>query len=106
MKLRTFILPPGRLLPGMTVAVSLPGHHGGELLRAGMVLDDAMIDSLRRRAVRCVSVTVPDTRSADEIAQETTDAEKRLAHIFRGNASATRDALRDALLNYRRGQLK
>jgi hypothetical protein len=106
MKKRILTLPPGQLRPGMVLAIALSVGHGNELLAAGSTLDAAHIDSIRRRALRCVTVEVPDPRADAVIAREIETTEKRLAYIFRGEGSESRSALNRVVLAYRRSQLQ
>lgn len=104
MKTRTVCLPPGRLQPGMAVAASILSQQGEELLPASCVLDEAMIDSLRRRMVHSVLITVPDERDPAQILREIETEEKRLAYIFRGDCSEARSDLHRAVSQFRRQQ--
>ncbi len=105
MKTRTACLPPGQLTPGMTLAAPLLSAQGGTLLAAGTVLDDRVLDNLRRRGVEFLTVTLPDRRDAETIAREQQAAAERVDFIFRGTGSATRGALRAIVLAYREKQL-
>lgn len=104
MKTRSICLPPGRLQPGMTTAAAILVRHGEELLPANCVLDEAMIDSIRRRMVKCVIVGMPDERDAATITREIETGEKRLAYIFRGNSSEARVDLQKSVSLFRRNQ--
>ena len=97
MKTRALCLSPGRVAPGMTLARAVTDREGNTLLAAGAVLDSAMLDRLIRRGV----VLVADTRDADAIASELAAAEARVAYIFRGQGSESRNALQKAVLDYR-----
>ncbi|MCX7180579.1 MAG: hypothetical protein NTX56_18065, partial [Proteobacteria bacterium] len=67
MKTRSICLSPGRLQPGMTTAAPILSHQGEELLPIKCILNEAMIESIRRRLIHCVMVTVPDERDAAQI---------------------------------------
>lgn len=101
MKTRALCLSPGRVAPGMTLAKSVTDRDGNTLLAAGTVIDSAMLDRLIRRGVEAMTVLVADTRDADTISSELATAEARVAYIFRGEGSASRAALRKAILDYR-----
>jgi hypothetical protein len=51
-----------------------------------------------------VTVSVPDSRDEASIAQDLEAATARVDYIFRGEGSACRQALRQAILSYRRKQ--
>lgn len=104
MKMRAVCLPPGELLPGMTVAAQVCGQQGSVLLAAGAVLDEASLEKLRRRNIEFLSVLVADPRDADSIAREVEAAEVRVDFVFRGNGSGQREALRTIIATYRRKQ--
>ena len=76
-------------------------REGNTLLAAGAVIDSAMLDRLIRRGVEAMAVLVADTRDADAIASELAAAEARVAYIFRGQGSESRNALQKAVLDYR-----
>lgn len=101
MKSRTIVLPPGRVAPGMTLAAAVLDRDGHALLAAGTVLDTDTLDRLSRRGIEAVAVLLVDARDAETIAQEVSNAEARVAQIFRGTGSPARDALRSAVLQYR-----
>lgn len=101
MKTRALCLSPGRIAPGMTLARAVTDRDGNTLLAAGTVLDSAMLDRLIRRGVEAMTVLVVDTRDADTVAGELAAAEARVAYIFRGQGSQSRDALRKAIVGYR-----
>ena len=101
MKTRALCLSPGRVAPGMTLARAVTDREGNTLLAAGAVLDSAMLDRLIRRGVEAMAVLVADTRDADAIASELAAAEARIAYIFRGQGSESRNALQKAVLDYR-----
>lgn len=102
MKTRTVCLPPGEVLPGMTVAAQVCGPQGGVLLAAGTVLDEMALDKLRRRNVEFLSVLVADSRDEDTVIREVAEAAGRVAYIFRGEGSNQRAALRRVVDEYRR----
>lgn len=108
MKTRIACLPPGQLLPGMTVVTPITGAQGSVLLAAGAVLDDHALSQVRRRNIEFVTVSVPDSRDEASIAQDLEAATARVDYIFRGEGStcgsACRQALRQAVLSYRRKQ--
>jgi len=106
MKNRSICLAPGRLQPGMLTAAPILARQGEELLPANCTLDDAMIDSIRRRAIHSVQVNVPDERDAAEIAREIEIEEKRLSYIFRGENSEARAELLQAMRQFRTRQLQ
>lgn len=101
MKTRALCLSPGRVAPGMTLARAVTDRDGNTLLAAGTELDSAMLDRLIRRGVEAMTVLVADTRDAETIAGELAAAEARVAYIFRGHGSESRDALQKAVLDYR-----
>ncbi|MFT3847994.1 MAG: hypothetical protein QM739_04770 [Propionivibrio sp.] len=101
MKTRALCLSPGRIAPGMTLAKAVTDRDGNTLLAAGTVLDSAMLDRLIRRGVEAMTVLVADTRDAETIASELAAVKARIAYIFRGGGNQSRDALRDAILDYR-----
>jgi len=102
MKTRTVCLPPGELAPGMVVASQVCGPQGAVLLAAGAVLDEATLENLRRRNLEFLSVHVADPRDDATIAADIAAAVARIDHIFRGEGSAQRRALREAVAAYRR----
>ena len=104
MKTRSICLPPGRLQPGMTTAAAILARQGEELLPAKCVLDEAMIEGIRRRLVHCVMVNVPDERDTAQIMREIETEEKRLAYIFRGDSSEARADLYRAVSRFRNHQ--
>ena len=101
MKSRIICLAPGRVAPGMTLAISVTGHDGQSLLSAGTVLDSEMLERLIRRGVETVSVLLLDARDEETIAQDVNAAKSRVDYIFRGNGSPARGTLRSAILDYR-----
>lgn len=104
MKTRIVCMPPGQLAAGMIVAAPVNGPQGAVLLAAGAALDDHSLEQLRRRGVSFVCVSLVDSRNEDTIASEVAAAEARVGYIFRGEGSASRQALHQTLLNYRRKQ--
>jgi hypothetical protein len=102
MKTRALCLSPGRVAPGMTLAKAVTDRDGNTLLAAGTALDSEMLDRLIRRGVEAMTVLVVDPRDADTVASEVAAAEERVAYIFRGEGSPSRDALHKAILDYRR----
>lgn len=105
MKTRSVCLPPGRLQPGMTTATAILARQGEELLSANCTLDDAMIESIRRRLIKCVIVVLPDDRDVAIIDREIATEEKRLAYIFRGDSNEARTDLHKSVAAYRRNQV-
>lgn len=101
MKTRALCLSPGRIAPGMTLARAVTDREGNTLLAAGTVLDSEMLDRLIRRGVEAMTVLLVDPRDDETIASELAAAEARVAYIFRGQGSPSRNALRNAILNYR-----
>lgn len=106
MKTRSICLPPGRLQPGMTTVTAIFTRQGEELLPVNCTLDEAMIERIKRRLIKCVIVTTPDERDAVAIARDIETEEKRLAYIFRGESSEVRSDLREAVGLYRRQQVQ
>jgi len=106
MKTRSICLAPGHLKAGMQTAAPILVRQGEELLPAHCTLDDAMIDSIRRRAIHCVLVNVSDDRDPAEIAREIETEEKRLGYIFRGESSEARAELLHAMRQFRTRQLQ
>lgn len=102
MKTRTVCLPPGELAPGMIVATQVCGPQGAVLLAAGAVLDETMLENLRRRNVEFLSVHIADPRDDATVAADIAAATARIDYIFRGEGSAQRYALREAVGAYRR----
>lgn len=102
MKTRTVCLPPGELAPGMIVATQVCGPQGAVLLAAGAVLDETMLENLRRRNVEFLSVHIADPRDDATVAADIAAATARIDYIFRGEGSAQRYALREAVAAYRR----
>ncbi|MDD5176454.1 MAG: hypothetical protein PHQ05_08560 [Sterolibacterium sp.] len=105
MKTRSVCLPPGRLLPGMTTAAAILTRQGEELLPANRALDEAMIESIRRRLIKSVIVMLPDDRDMASIDREIATEEKRLAYIFRGDSNEARADLHRLVAAYRRNQV-
>ena len=101
MKTRTVWLPPGRVSPGMTLAIPVTGRDGKTLLAAGITLDAMMLDRLTRRGVEALAVSETDTRDAAELAAERAASEERLRQLFRGEGSRARDDLHAAVLAWR-----
>ena len=106
MKMRNVCLSPGLVAPGMVLANAVNGHDGQPLLAAGAELDADMLERLIRRGIETVWVATPDERDADTIALELRNAEARIATIFRGSGNPAREALRQAIQEYRRESLK
>jgi hypothetical protein len=104
MKTRTACLPPGQLQPGMIIETPVIGPQGTVLLAAGTTLDEYALMQLGRRAIEFVTVSVADSRDEETIAREVAEAVARVEFIFRGEGSATRTALRNTIMNYRRKQ--
>lgn len=102
MKTRALCLSPGRIAPGMTLVKAVTDRDGNTLLAAGTALDSEMLDRLIRRGVEAMTVLVVDPRDADAIASELAAAEARVAYIFRGEGSPSREALHKSILDYRR----
>ena len=102
MKTRALCLSPGHAAPGMTLARAAADHEGNTLLASGTTLDAEIIDRLIRRGVSTITVLVVDARDAETIAHDLAEVEARIAHIFRGNGSPAREALRQAVLAFRR----
>ena len=105
MKTRVVCLPPGEVLPGMTLAAPITGSNGKVLLATGVTLDEAALENLRQRAVPFVSVAVPDSRDEATIARDLAEAAARIDYIFRGTGSDARDELRRIVADYRQRQL-
>ena len=101
MKSRIICLAPGRVAPGMTLAISVTGHDGQSLLSAGTVLDSEMLERLIRRGVETVSILLLDARDEETITQDVSAAKSRVDYIFRGNGSPARETLRSTILDYR-----
>ena len=101
MKTRIVCLAPGRVAPGMTLASAITAHDGHTLLVSGTMLDSEMLDRLIRRGVETVSVLILDTRDDETITMELHAARSRVEHIFRGHGSPAREALHNAILNFR-----
>jgi hypothetical protein len=101
MKTRIVCLAPGRVAPGMTLASAVMAHDGHTLLASGTMLDSKMLDRLIRRGVETVSVLILDARDDETIAMELRTAQSRVEHIFRGHGNPAREALRNAILNFR-----
>jgi hypothetical protein len=85
----------------MVTAAAILVRKGEELLPSGKVLDSAIIESIRRRAIRFIMVNVPDTRDEEAIRRDVEMAEKRLLHIFRGGGSEARAELQRAITAFR-----
>lgn len=105
MKTRLVCLPPGQLAPGMTVAAAVTSAQGGVLLAAGTVLDETVLENLRRRGVGFVSVAISDSRDEVTVERELRAAAERVEFIFRGQGSSAREALRATVNAYRMKQL-
>ena len=101
MKSRTIFLPPGRVVPGMTLAAAVAGKDGHALLAAGTIVDASILDRLSRRGIEAIAVLLLDTRDAESIAREVHSAQIRVAQIFRGSGSPARDELQSAVVHYR-----
>ena len=101
MKTRALCLSPGRVAPGMTLARAVTDREGNTLLAAGAVLDSAMLDRLTRGGADAMPAHVPDARDPDPSGGELAAAEARIAYIFRGQGSESRNALQKAVLDYR-----
>ncbi|MFA7270228.1 MAG: hypothetical protein WC073_12855 [Sterolibacterium sp.] len=104
MKTRSICLSPGRLQPGMTIAAAILTRQGDELLPANCVLDESLIERIRRRMIHCIVVNVPDDRDPATIAHEIETEEKRLTYIFRGDSREERAELLSAVRLFRRNQ--
>lgn len=105
MKTRSVCLPPGRLQPGMITATPILARQGEELLPANCTLDAAMIEGIRRRAIKSILVVVQDDRDSATIERELATEEKRLAYIFRGEGNDARAELQRTVSSYRRSQI-
>jgi hypothetical protein len=88
----------------MIVLTAVTTPQGAILFAAGAVLDEHSLAQLRRRAIEFVTVTVPDSRDAANIARELAEATARVDFLFRGPGSSARAALRETVLRYRRSQ--
>ena len=106
MKSRIVCLAPGRVAPGMTLAAAVIGPDGHTLLAAGTALVPDMLERLIRRGVETISVLVADRREPEAIVTELAAAEARVETIFRGAGSPAREALRRAILEFRREHTK
>ena len=106
MKSRTIYLPPGRVAPGMTLAITVLDGDGHALLAAGAVLDTRTLDRLSRRGIEAIAVLLLDTRDKKTVEKEVLSAETRVTTIFRGVGSSARDELHSAILHYRQQSIK
>ncbi|SDI48673.1 hypothetical protein [Propionivibrio dicarboxylicus] len=106
MKMRNVCLAPSRATPGMTLTSPVNGRDGLPLLAAGTTIDGDTIERLIRRGVETIWVEIPDERDARTIAIELEAADHRIATIFRGRGSPAREALREAVIHYRRESLQ
>ena len=106
MKMRNVCLAPSRATPGMTLTSPVNGRDGLPLLAAGTTIDGDMIERLIRRGVETIWVQMPDERDERAVAMELEAAEQRIAAIFRGRGSPAREALREAVIRYRRESLQ
>ena len=70
------------------------------------MLDTSTLDRLSRRGIEAIAVLLLDTRDGETIARELSDAEARVANIFRGTGSPARDALHAAVLQFRQESIR
>lgn len=106
MKMRNVCLAPSRATPGMTLTSPVNGRDGVPLLAAGTTIDGDTIERLIRRGIETIWVEIPDERDEQTIVMEMQAAEHRIATIFRGRGSPAREALREAVIRYRRESLQ
>ena len=106
MKNRIVCLPPGGVTPGMALAADIKNTRGKVLLTAGTVLDGQSLDSLVRRGIEAIFVTVADTRDLPTIGRQLAEAQNRVDYIFRGPLDRTGAELKAVVQNYRRESLQ
>ncbi|WLI91364.1 hypothetical protein Q4S45_09665 [Massilia sp. R2A-15] len=82
---------------GMVLAAAVLDHQGSVLLPAGAPLTEALLTSMRRRAIDSVSV-VDDAISSEDLARERELVAARLAKLFRLPAANEANALLQAQL--------
>jgi hypothetical protein len=82
---------------GMVLAADVLDHQGSVLLPAGAPLTEALLTSMRRRAIDSVRV-VNDAISGEDLARERERIAARLATLFRQPAQNSANALLQAEL--------
>lgn len=91
---------------GMVLAADVLDHQGSVLLPAGAPLTEALLTSMRRRAIDSVSV-VDDAISSEDLARERERVDARMAKLFRDPAqNEANGLLRAELTAYRMESLK
>ena len=70
MKIRNVCLSPGLVAPGMVLANAVNGHDGQPLLAAGAELDADMLERLIRRGIETVWVATPAREALRQAIQE------------------------------------
>ena len=103
MKTRRLTLPVQEARPGMRLATAVRNAGGGTLLAAQAELTEESLAGLLQRGIDVVTVEVPDSRTAEEIARELAQAEARIEHLFhRHAADPEMRELKQVVLDYRR----
>ncbi len=91
--------------PGMVLAAAVVDRNGLVLLPAALTLADSHIDSLRRRGIERLAITLPET--PDDKARQREALRARVMHIFRHTADdPAAQPLLHAVLAFREEQLK
>ena len=94
-------LPIDEVLPGVTLGANVQDDSGRILLRAGSLLTESAIESLRRRNVETLPIDVQEVVDAEQQEARQLQAERQLEHAFRraGDGVATQ-CLKQAALAF------
>ncbi len=105
MTTRAVCLTPIRVTPGVRLARPVLRADGNVLLAAGTELDRDQLAQLWERGIEYVYIETSDERDEAAKARDLAAAEARVATLFRGTSSESRDSLRAAILAYRRAEV-
>lgn len=87
---------------GARLARPVSRANGAVLLHAGAVIDTDQLRLLIQRGIDSVYVLQEDPRDEVQILRDLGAALERVAHLFRGEGSAARQALAETIAEYRR----
>lgn len=93
-------LPLGEVVPGCVLAAPVTDTTGAVLMPAGLSLTEARLDSLRRRGIATLVVSLPEDPEAQAHKRER--IRERVMYLFRHTADeASSQALLHAVLAFR-----
>ncbi|MCF8178776.1 MAG: hypothetical protein K9J74_09735 [Sulfuritalea sp.] len=102
MKDREVCIATQALAAGARLAKPVSRANGAVLLHAGAVNDADQLRLLIQRGIDSVYVLQEDLRDEEETHRDVGNALGRVAHLFRGEGSAARQALAETIADYRR----